>query len=107
MQTDEKILLVVAAVALVAVIIFQRKPDAPPVDRPVSTPADLGMSFTPATADVVNGPAYLVANAPYQFMPPIDNWLPTITAGQGSQTVENPSNFVENLAEFLKGNNNG
>lgn len=93
MSTEEKVILGLVFAALAAVIIFQRK--ELPQDKPTASVADIGTSLTPSNADMANGPAYLVANAPWFFMPPVNMALPTVTVGQGAQTVENPLGFVK------------
>lgn len=100
MTREEKILLGLAIVALAAIVIFQRSPRAiDPGGGGEAASADpvivVGDSFTPANSSVTKGPAYLMYNAPFMFAPPISNFLPSITAGQGSQTVNQPTDFVD------------
>ena len=91
MTKEEKILLGLTIAALVAVVIYQRKPDMiVPVNDPV---VELGKSITPRNDSVVTGPEYLTYNSPWFFAPPIGNFLPSTTAGQGNQTVNQPTNF--------------
>jgi hypothetical protein len=96
MTKEEKILLGLALVGLVAIVIFQR-PQLTTVPAlansdPVS---EIGLSMTPANDSVVQGRQYLTYNAPFFFAPPVSNFLPSITAGIGSQTVNSPTNFAD------------
>ena len=98
MDKQEKNLLGLAIAALAAVVIFQRRPAVAEVSPPQADTVpviQVGDSFTPANSSMVKGPAYLTYNAPFMFAPPISNFLPSITAGQGSQTVNQPTDFVD------------
>lgn len=72
MQEDE-IVMILALVALVAVCLYNHPaiPDTPP-SRTV-----LGQD----AGDFTQGPAYLMANSPWLFAPPVGNVLPVTTAG--------------------------
>lgn len=102
MSREEKILLGLAIAALAAIVIFQRGSmsrdpggGGEPVAADTSPVIQVGDSFTPANSSMTKGPAYLTYNAPFMFAPPISNFLPSITAGQGSQTVNQPTDFVD------------
>lgn len=93
MSKEEKIFLGLAVLGLVAVVLMQRNPNiisVPTANDPVT---DIGVSLTPVNDSVVKGPSYMVYNTPWMFAPPIGNFLPSITAGIGSQTVNQPTNF--------------
>lgn len=105
MGRDEKLMLVLGAVALAAVIIWRSKPDNTPV--PTDSVAQTGMSLTPDTANMTEGPAYLMSNRPYAFLPPINMYLPTVTAGQGNQTVVQPLDFVKKMGTLVMEKVNG
>lgn len=94
MTRDEKVFLGLALAALAAIVIFQRpqtvaaREYVDPIDR-------VGNSLTPRNDSVVKGPEYMTYNQPWFFAPPIGNFLPSITAGLGSQTVNQPTDFVD------------
>jgi len=96
MERKDMILLGLVAAALAAVVIYQKPPAYQPGTEPgTPLPTDtIGMSLTPNNASVVSGPAYMTYNAPWFFSPPVGNFLPSITAGQGNQTVNMPTNFA-------------
>lgn len=93
MNRDEKVIMVLVAVALAAVIIWRGKPDNAMPDAVAET----GLSLTPETADMTSGPSYLQSNRAYAFLPPVNMFLPTVTAGQGNQTVTQPLDFVKRM----------
>lgn len=95
MSKEEKIFLGLAIVGLVAVILLQRPRNVivSPVNPAGDPVTEIGVSLTPNNDSVVKGPSYLVYNTPWMFAPPIGNFLPSITAGIGSQTVNQPTNF--------------
>ncbi len=94
MEKQEKILLGLLAVALVALVIFRVRPDLAPDVTPNMA------STTPARAGAVSqGPEYLTYNQPYAFGPPVYNALPQITAGQAGQSAGmTPSPVAPNMA---------
>lgn len=96
MTKDEKITLVIVGLLLAAVIIW-RKPIVEAIIAPEEQPVidEIGISQNPGNSSMTKGREYLVYNLPYAFSPPIGNFLPSITAGQGNQTVNKPTNFDE------------
>lgn len=95
MTKDEKIILVVVALLIMAVIIW-RKPIVAAItgdDEPMPQVDEIGVSQTPNKRDMKNVRAYLSYNLPYAFSPPVGNFLPSQTAGQVGQTVNKPTNF--------------
>lgn len=91
MTKEEKILLALAFVGLVFVLLFQRSPE---IKAPTSAPyRDVDESSTNQNASMTTGPEYLMYNTPWAFAPPVMNTLPTVTAGQVGQTVEQPTDF--------------
>lgn len=97
MTKEEKILLGLAMVALAAIVVFQR-PKMTTVfqDSVNSDPVvEIGKSITPVNDSVTRGFEYLSYNSPYFFAPPVSNFLPSITAGIGAQTINSPTNFAD------------
>lgn len=57
---------------------------------------DVQMEFNvPTPRNTSLGPAYLVANSPFMFSPPVQNILPTITAGQIGEVAGQFNNGAE------------
>lgn len=103
MTKDEKIIIAVSALLVMTVIIW-RKPIVAVVTGealPTNPNNEVGVSQTPANSSLVKGPSYLMYNQPYAFAPPIGNFLPSITAGQGNQTVNLPTNFAADEYPYL------
>ena len=106
MSKDEKIIIAVA-VLLITVVIIWRKPIIAAVTGDTSdevTPYDsVGVSqiLTPESAS--RGLSYLSYNQPWAFAPPVGNFLPSITAGQGNQTVNKPTNFESDISTYSFG----
>lgn len=92
MTNEEKIILGVAAVALAAVVIYQRPLVAAPIIE--HDPVADNVSLTPYNDSVTKGPSYMAYNSPFAFAPPISNFLPSITAGQAGQTINTPTDFA-------------
>lgn len=83
MTTEEKILLTLSFAALAAIVVFKKPVTA---DAPLNPIADVGSSILPSQLNSGSGPAYLVANAsPWAFSPPVQNILPTLSAGSQNQ----------------------
>lgn len=102
MSKDEKIILVITALLIMAVIIW-RKPIVEAIVGETIPPVDLvGLSQTPNNSTLTKGPSYLMYNQPWAFAPPVGNFLPSITAGQGNQTVNMPTNFVGDEFAYSK-----
>lgn len=74
MQTEEKILLVVSAIALACAIIFR----VPPTVTPMAIAKEATVSQDPEKTDPKGGPAYLTYNQPYMWGPPVNSFLPAI-----------------------------
>lgn len=84
MSNDEKIILVVGAVLLVAVVVFRSRPlSAPTLEIQNGVPANqiIGMSLVPGQAGIGRGPRYLTYNLPWLFSQPVQMILPTVNFG--------------------------
>lgn len=97
MTFDEKVFIGLAACSIVAIVMFRGKDKAPdvnavPDDAKLPPTAYVGNSNTLENAG--EGPLYFMGNTRYQFWPPVNNWLPTVTSGQGAQTVTTPYQFI-------------
>ena len=94
MSKDEKIILVITALLIMAVIVW-RKPIANVImGEPMEPAIDLvGMSQTPSNSNLTKGPSYLMYNQPWAFSPPVNNFLPAIASGEGRRNVMTPANM--------------
>lgn len=100
MSKDEKIILVVTALLIMVVIIWRKPIVAAIVGETIPAADMVGVSQTPENTSLVKGPSYLMYNQPWAFAPPVGNFLPSITAGQGNQTVNLPTNFAGDEFSF-------
>jgi hypothetical protein len=94
MTHGERIFLTLAALGVVAVVIFELRQPAP-VAMPPTDPNGNGLvSNTPKTSDLTTGPGYLIYNQPYAFSPPVANFIPENTMGENgvaTSTVQGQS----------------
>lgn len=99
MEKDEKILLVFAGAALVAVILWKatgnmRLPNALDLETGGMPIQAAGVSQDPTPQGAAVGPLYLTYNAPWAFAPPVGNIVPTATSGQIGEVENGYDNFV-------------
>lgn len=102
-MNDEKIILIVAAAVLTAVILFRKK-DIPFIDNDepdVPITDIVGMSQTPENSNVQVGQARYIANRRAWYLPPLDNFIPSVTSGQAGQTSVKPPEFVSRWMGML------
>lgn len=90
MDKQERMLLLLAGAALVAVLVFKFKPDlldSISVSRSsvADTPDFVAGSIDPNTVDP-NGPAFLTIAQRYLWTPPVSMYIPGVTEGQIGQS---------------------
>lgn len=89
MRNEEKILLALCAVALVALVIW-RNPKVVTGETIATISGDIPDEASTEAAP--GGPAYLTYNQPYIWGPPVNNFLPAINATNNGGTIVNSLN---------------
>lgn len=102
MTNDERVLLVIVGILLVAVIVFQRRPEdgSPGLNPPASSV--VGLSLTPRNSDVIVGPSYIMANMPYMFGPPIQNILPSASSGLLGSIIDSVASRMPGMGPAIQ-----
>lgn len=104
MTLDEKVFIGLALGGIAAVILWRNRDVGPTPDKAADelpATAYVGLSQTPANSSIAEGPMYGNYNGPYLMWPPLNNFLPTVTSGQGGQVVQQPFDFVRRWSGAL------